>query len=481
MTCRKLLAGCYMSRLTGATLVVAIALAISACGGNSGSVSQPLPPPAGKDHVSIFPDSATLGPGGRGQFQAALTNSSGNGISGSVTWSVDEGATGGTVDSNGLYTAPTTKGIFHLTATDVADSTVHDAATITVASSGFARAADMGVARAGHTATMLKDGRVLVAGGDLSGVSAELFDPISKTFSVTRSMPHPHSGHCAVLLNGGKVLILGGSDSVGSAASAELFDPATGTFSSVGNMTSSRAQPTATLLQNGKVLVAGGVDSNGDILQTAELFDPATNTFSATGSMSSPRFHFTTSLLNDGRALVTGGWVSFSPISALASAETYSPATGNFTVTGEMTIIRAFQSATNLANGDILILGGSSARGIHHSVSSAEVYDSSVGTFSSAGQLNDRRESHTATLLPNDVVLVAGGALDVFDEDGIPDRQALSTAELFDSSTRKSVSTGGLEIPRWFHTATLLNDGSVLVTGGIDNRGDTIATVELYK
>jgi hypothetical protein len=464
-----------MSRIAGAALLVAFTLTIVGCGGGSGSISE-QPPPAAKGQLSILPSSNTLGPAGRGQFLAVLTN-----INGSVNWTVDEGTAGGTIDSNGLYTAPSETGTFHLTVTSVVDTSVHGKATITVLRSGFTRAADMEVPRAGHTATLLRDGKVLLAGGDSTGTSAELFDPVSNSTTFTGSMEHSRSGHCAVLLDSGKVLVLGGEDSVNSVANAELYDPVTGMFSSVGNMTTSRWQPTATLLQNGKVLVVGGADDNNDVLQTAELFDPATNTFSATGSMNSPRVHFTTSLLNDGRALVTGGWDSFSPISSLSTAETYSPSTGNFTLTGEMTIIRAFQSATNLGDGTVLILGGSSQSGIHDSVSSVEVYDSNFGTFSAAGQLKDKRESHSATLLPNGLVLVAGGTLDFFDDDGLPNQLVLSTVELFDSSSGKSVSTGGLEIPRFLHTAARLNDGRVLVTGGLDNIGETSAAVELYK
>jgi hypothetical protein len=146
-----------------------------------------------------------------------------------------------------------------------------------------------------------------------------------------------------------------------------------------------------------------------------------------------------------------------------------------------MTIIRAFQSATNLGNGTVLILGGSSQDGLHDSVSSAEVYASKSGAFHAAGQLNGKRSFHTAALLPNGLVLVAGGTLDFFDDDGLPDRLVLSTVERFDPSSGKSVSTGGLEIPRFLHTATLLNDGRVLVTGGLDNISERSAAVELYK
>jgi len=173
----------------------------------------------------------------------------------------------------------------------------------------FIPTGDLNTARSFYTATLLNDGKVLVAGGQetLSGsltATAELYDPATGTFTPTGSMSTPRISASATLLNNGMVLIAGGGSS-----SAELYDPATGSFTLTGSMTTSRALQTATLLNNGTVLVVGGgpCSSAGCFLATAELYDPATGTFTPTGSLNTPRVGNTATLLNDGTVLIAGG------------------------------------------------------------------------------------------------------------------------------------------------------------------------------
>ncbi len=173
-------------------------------------------------------------------------------------------------------------------------------------SSGFVLTGSMTNARDEHTATLLNNGKVLVAGGfnSSSVASAELYDPATWSFTVTGSMTAARVGHTATLLNNGMVLIAGGDNAAGIiVASAELYNPATGSFTATGSMTSPRYIHTATLLNNGKVLIAGGFRAGGD-LASAELYDPVTGTFTATGSMTGARDEYTATLLNNGNVLV---------------------------------------------------------------------------------------------------------------------------------------------------------------------------------
>ena len=149
----------------------------------------------------------------------------------------------------------------------------------------------LATARDDHTATLLPNGKVLVAGGyDGSGTlaSAELYDPASGTWTATGSLATARYRHTATLLPNGKVLVAGGSDNSGALASAELYDPASGTWTATGSLATARDCHTATLLPNGKVLVAGGFDGSGS-LASAELYDPASGTWTATGSLATAR------------------------------------------------------------------------------------------------------------------------------------------------------------------------------------------------
>ncbi len=197
-------------------------------------------------------------------------------------------------------------------------------------------------ARELHTATVLSDGRVLIAGGvdmDIPEVlvSAELYDAATGTFSPTGPMATARAGHTATLLSDGRVLIAGGRNLDGgrdwiALSSAELYDPATGTFSPTGPMATARTGHTATLLSDGRVLIAGG-DAGGDVVTTAELYDPKTGTFSPTGSLATARELHTATLLSDGRVLIAGGSDGSRD---LASAELYDAKTGAFSPTGSM-------------------------------------------------------------------------------------------------------------------------------------------------
>jgi hypothetical protein len=165
----------------------------------------------------------------------------------------------------------------------------------------------LNTARDSHTATLLPNGMVLVAGGfGPVRASAELYDPVSGTWTPTGSLNTARAQHTATLLPNGMVLVAGGFDSnVNPSASAELYDPASGTWMPTGSLNTARTTHTATLLPNGMVLVAGGFGASGD-LPNAELYDPATGTWTPTGSLNVARTFHTATLLNNGMVLVAG-------------------------------------------------------------------------------------------------------------------------------------------------------------------------------
>jgi hypothetical protein len=167
---------------------------------------------------------------------------------------------------------------------------------------------NMVAGRAYHTATLLPNGKVLVAGGcyDVCRIynlsSAELYDPFTGTWSATSSMANARAQHTATLLPNGKVLVAGGISGSNIVASAEIYDPATGAWSPAGNMVNARRFAQATLLSTGKVLVAGGQNYSAT-LAAAEIYDPALNRWSKTGSMSTPRLYFVAVPLLNGKSV----------------------------------------------------------------------------------------------------------------------------------------------------------------------------------
>jgi sugar lactone lactonase YvrE len=333
----------------------------------------------------------------------------------------------------------------------------------------FILTGSMNQARWEHTATLLESGLVLVAGGGNAGLSsAELYNPAAGTFTLTGSMNVKRRFGAATLLPSGLVLIVGGSNnSIGGSAlaSAELYNPATGTFTLTGSMSVGRSQPTATLLQSGLVLVAGGgIPANA----SAELYDPATGNFTLTGSMNTARSGQTATLLQSGSVLIAGGGDN----GALASAELYDTATGTFAYTGSMNAARAAQTATLLPSGSVLVVGGTSSS-LGSALASAELYNPATGAFILTGSLNTAREAHTATLLPNGSILIAGG-LGNSSGDSV-----LASAELYSPAAGIFTLTGSMNVARYDHTATLLQDGLVLITGG--KNSPVLASAELYR
>jgi N-acetylneuraminic acid mutarotase len=223
-------------------------------------------------------------------------------------------------------------------------------------------------------------------------------------------MREERAAHTATLLSDGKVLVTGGGTAGGGqfpaefgegSTGAEVYDPATGQFTSTGSMAVGRVAHTATLLANGKVLIVGGWVSS-DPTATAELYDPAAKTFIATGSMASARAGHTATLLHDGRVLIAGGVDNPGslPIGS-NTTEIYDPATGSFVSAGSMAVARRLHTATLLPDQKVLVIGGGSRL--------AEIYDPATNSFSPVGLTIQERSGHSATLLQNGHVVVIGG------------------------------------------------------------------------
>jgi Kelch motif/Galactose oxidase, central domain len=324
--------------------------------------------------------------------------------------------------------------------------------------------------RSGHSATLLPNGKVLIAGGMRRNQdfyrSAELYDPATGKFQTTGSMAVARVGNAAVLLRSGKVLIVGGWVGHGSTDSAELYDPVTGQFTMAAKMTAVRGRPTATLLGSGDVLITGGSDhfSPGGVA-SAEIFCAADGKFEPVSPMHAARVAQTATVLKDGRVLIVGGR---GDDSVTASAELYNPATKQFTVTGSMLTARCKHSAGLLPDGRVLIAGGSDDRGWHGKLDSAEIYDPGTGKFTAASPLHDSRFKlpDEAAQLASGELLFAGGS---------------KTVELYDPATGKFlIAAGQMNDARHYMSETELKNGSVLLAGGYPDNDQATAETWIY-
>jgi hypothetical protein len=335
-------------------------------------------------------------------------------------------------------------------------------------------------ARYQHTATLLRDGRVLVVGGldkregfdadrFYTTATAELYDPKSGTWAYTGSLHEARFQHTATLLADGKVLVAGGNTTFNVAlTSAELYDPATGTWAVTGSLANARFQHTAHLLANGKVLVISGDNQNYTSFYNPELYDPATGTWTNTGNLNNARAQHTSTLLPDGRILIAGGsdlFFNWSP-----NVEIYSPLSETSTNMGNLNTGRNQHTATLLLNGKVLVVAGRD--GTNNASGSAELCDPAAGICTNTGSLIPRYQ-HKTTLLPDGKVLVTGGLDITFN--------STASAQLYDPANGTWRDTHRMNTARMYHTSTLLLNGKVLVAGGAEK--DTLfpsATAELY-
>ncbi|MEO7265592.1 MAG: kelch repeat-containing protein [Ferruginibacter sp.] len=329
--------------------------------------------------------------------------------------------------------------------------------------------ANMQSQRAAHTAVLLKDGDVLVCGG-FAGTnilsSAEVYNPTSKAFIKINNLNTSRSDHSATLLSNGKVLIAGGYNG-NYLSSTELYDPILKTFSAGPTMNAARSGHTATLLNNGKILFTGGVGTSWTFLSSAEIYDTKENKFIPVNSMAVARESHTATLLNNGNVLITGGHRDRREnVKIYSSCEIFDIKTNQFSLTGNMQIARHKHDAVLLADGKVLIIGGSDQRDSRGVYSSAEIFNLNTSQFNSlTASLIYPRYKHKATsvLLPDNNVFIGGGS---------------DQAEIYHFNTGIFISVkGNMGAVRLFSCATLLKDGTVLSTGGYgeDNKSNNEA------
>ncbi|MEX2621608.1 MAG: kelch repeat-containing protein, partial [Egibacteraceae bacterium] len=367
-------------------------------GGLSGFVARLAPTEEGVPHVSEL--SPRSGPE-NGGTTVTLT---GRDLSGATA--VDFGGTPAedfTVDSDTQITATSPPGSdpVHVTVTTPeGTSPANPAAEYLYAQGVWELAGQMASIRFEGSLTLLDDGRVLAAGGrneirdEITVDTAEVFDPLTGQWEDTGSLSGPRSHHSATLLPDGRVLVAGGfAGSNDQLATAEVYDPDTGQWTLVDEMTEGRARHLAVTLDDDRVLVTGGGG-----LDSTEIFDPATDTWETTGAMVDARSNFAGDVLADGRVMVAGGGGHVT-----RAAEIYDPATGEWTAVASMLADRDNPQGAALDDGRFLMISGIGAG------KSAEVYDPDTDEWTASLMINDRWTALLGTL-PDSTVLVAGGA-----------------------------------------------------------------------
>lgn len=387
--------------------------------------------------------------------------------------------------------------------------------------------------RSNPTATLLQDGTILVAGGVTGNVtlqSAEVLDPVTQTFTSLPNMTAPRNQQTATLLPNGRVLIAAGSTDATTLTSAEEFDPVSNTFNAVGSLSTARKSHAATLMNTGQVLVAGGKTGTGDT-KSAEIYDPATQQFRTVSDMITGRSQQVAELLQDGRVLEAAGRHGGL---ATPNSETFDPTTEQWTAQGPLNLGRQRSAGAVLLDGTVLVAGGATGRHTGQpdgGTPTCELFNPSTGLWTYTQNMHTGRQEFDATLLTDGTVLEAGGYLlpnspDLYQpgtqsftstQPLVQDisrnvdirlsnpawgalqnkvlviggsitgssvygglNQAVSLVQLYDPATQQFSTFGNMLEARQNHTATMLNDGRILVTGGVSTPSIS-GTAEIVK
>lgn len=330
----------------------------------------------------------------------------------------------------------------------------------------FDSAPDLKSSRERFAVIRLADGRLLAVGGRARGMggleagnfneTAELLDPKTLEWTLTGSLEHKRRSPALIQLSDGRVLAAGGTNEHHRPmASVEVWSPGDGEWSAASDMIAARDSMGAIALRDGRVLVTGGAGFDEDeslvpSIASCEIYDPGTGEWSTAAPMSETRVNHTATLLADGRVLVVGGGEEDSYSN---TAEVYDPGEDTWTVAAPLDATRAFHTATLLTDGRVLVVGGRGKRTL------AEIYDPDSNKWEPAGETALPRAEHAATLLSDGRVLVTGGI------------GHLAPSEVFDPSTQEWSTVGSLRTGRYRHGAVRLTDGRILVMGGTGSEG----------
>ena len=318
------------------------------------------------------------------------------------------------------------------------------------------------------TTTLLTDGQVLVGGGhggdrhDPASRGAELYNPSTGQWIETGRMVTAHrSGHTATLLANGQVLVAGGSAYQGKGGGpyprgdAELYDPTTGTWAETGAMTVARSSHIATLLPDGRVLVVGGYGANFKPVRRAEVYDPSTGTWARTRGTPSLSALAAT-VLSNGRVLVLGR----PPGSRATAVAEYDPVGRTWAGLASVSAPHCISRALRLKDDRVLVLCGSV---FDEHPRSAAVFDPATSSWTTTERPS--RWFRNAVLLTDGRVLVPDiGAGELFD----PVSGTWTTAGLptYPDKRLAGFRMTGSGDAEWYEadTATQLRDGRVLLT-----------------
>lgn len=334
----------------------------------------------------------------------------------------------------------------------------------------FMQVGNLNIPRSGQTATLLKDGDVLIVG---RSETAEIYVPKDKKFYKSGDLNIARGSHTATLLNDGRVLITGGyiqkySDRYKAnvtieTKTSEIYNPSSKEFTLIGNLNFSRAgDRSAILLNDGRVLIADMFHKE------VEIYNPKDDKFKIIGTFVGAINPEKAVMLNNGKVLFIGGYVK----DQTASAQIFDPTTNSFKYTGQLKHMRGDFTATLLKDGNLLIIGGEKN---YTEIPTAELYDVKTGNFQEVGRLNEPRKRHQSILLPDGKVLVTGG------ETGHSEIQKyLKSVEIYDPTTKTFSRISNMHHPRSGHTMTELLNNQILIIGGNSFDKSSSKTAELF-